>query len=121
MSAPRILLVDDEPEILEYLGLVFEDYDTESAADAESALARLRASAFDVLITDVRMPGGSGLDLIREAKKILPAIAVIVITGHKQEAHEPDGNGIFRWVFKPFRGEALREIVKQALQDDRRV
>jgi len=65
---PKLLLVDDERDILEFLVRVFRDCDSETALNAQSALEALQKQQFDVLVTDIKMPGGSGLNLIETAK-----------------------------------------------------
>ena len=82
---PRLLFVDDEVEILELLVLMFRDCESETALNTESALEILRKEQFDVLVTDIKMPGASGLSLIESAKKMSPDLAIVVITGHHQE------------------------------------
>jgi DNA-binding NtrC family response regulator len=110
---PRLLLVDDEIEILELLTMAFHDFDVETAVNAELATDLLRTKGFDALITDVRMPGGSGLTLIDHAATLHPGMAVIVMTGHHQEpAKDPR---VARWLFKPFSVTALRAAVLEAL------
>ena len=68
---PRLLFVDDEPEILELLVLMFRDCESETALNTESALEILRKKHFDVLVTDIKMPGAGGLSLIDSAKKMV--------------------------------------------------
>ena len=110
---PRLLLVDDEAEILELLRMAFHDFDVETALNAESATDLLRTKSFDALITDVRMPGGSGLTLIDHATALRPGIAVIVMTGHHQGPASDER--VARWVFKPFSVSAFRATVLDVL------
>jgi DNA-binding NtrC family response regulator len=110
----RLLLVDDEAEILELLTLIFRDCDSKTALNAESALEALRGNDFDVLITDIKMPGGLGLGLIDSAKQISPNLAVIVITGHYQEMPKDTTERVHRWILKPFTSQAIREAVLSA-------
>jgi two-component system, NtrC family, response regulator GlrR len=109
----RLLLVDDEVEILELLTMAFHDFDVETAVNAASATELLRTKSFDALITDVRMPGGSGLKLIDQATALHPGIAVFVMTGHHQEPAED--TRVARWLFKPFSVTALRTTVLEVL------
>ena len=113
--SPRLLLVDDEPEILELLRLTFRDFDTESALNTESALEALRARHFDVLITDIKMPGTPGLGLIDSAKKISADIVVIVITGHYQEMPSEANGKVDHWILKPFSIQSIRRAVLSSL------
>src|SRR5262245_24728269 len=101
-SKPRLLFVDDEPEILELLALTFREFDSETVENTEAALQALRMSHFDVLITDIKMPGNSGLNLIDFATKISPTLAVIVITGHHLEIPADANDKVSHWILKPF-------------------
>jgi len=114
MSLPRLLIVDDEAEILELIRLIFSQHEVSTAHDAPSALALLASASYDILITDVRMPGASGLDLLDQARKLQPGIHAIVITGHQYE--EQNYPGVARWILKPFRAAALREAVQAATE-----
>ncbi|MBI2216880.1 MAG: sigma-54-dependent Fis family transcriptional regulator [Candidatus Rokubacteria bacterium] len=85
MSAPfRILLVDDEPLQLELLHgfLGKRGFDVVTAGDGEQALAHVRVAPVDVVVTDQKMPGLSGLDLIDAVRAIHPEVAVIVLTAY---------------------------------------
>jgi len=109
----RLLVVDDEAEIVELLRLTFEDFDVETAMDADSAIDRLRARPVDAIITDIRMPGRSGLSLIDEAASVCPGASVIVITGHHQML-ESDTR-VARWITKPFSIAGIRQAVTEVL------
>ena len=112
----RLLLVDDEAEILELLTLIFRDCDSKTALSAESALEALRRNAFDVLITDIKMPGGLGFGLIDAAKQISTDLAVIVITGHYPEMPKDITEKVHRWILKPFTSQTIREAVRSATE-----
>ena len=112
----RLLLVDDEAEILELLRMTFDDFDVETALNADRALDLLRRHRFDAIITDVRMPGRSGLSVIEEAESLCPGIAVIVMTGHHQE--QATDTRVARWILKPFSIAGIRATVVDLL--DRR-
>jgi len=112
----RILIVDDEREILELLTLAFRNFGTETALDAESAMELLRARPFDVLLTDVRMPGASGLSLIDPARALSPGILIFVMTGHYQEIPREIQDKDARWILKPFNIADVRSSVLEALE-----
>ena len=112
---PKLLLVDDEQEIVEYLVVVFQDCDSKTALNAESALEALRKERFDVLITDIKMPGGTGLSLIDSAKEMWPGLPIIVITGHYKEMPADTEAKIHRWILKPFSIPAIREAVMSSI------
>ena len=81
---PRLLLVDDEPEFLEVLRAWFEGrgFEVEVATDALSALAHLRGDAFDVAITDLRLPGVNGLQFQGLARELAPQMDVVFLTAY---------------------------------------
>ena len=80
--SPRILIVDDEVEITEILAdLLSEEYECLRAASAEEALARLHESQFHLVISDITMPGMSGLDMIPHVKELSPDTVVVMISG----------------------------------------
>ena len=86
-SATRLLVVEDRESLRLMLGraLAGEGYQVESAADragAESVLARAGARPFDVVLTDLKLPDGSGLDVVAAARRLDPAPAVVVMTGY---------------------------------------
>ena len=84
----RVLVVDDEASIRDLLSktLALAEYDVDTAADASTALDRVRASEYDLLIADLRMPGMDGLTLIRQVKRIRAELPVIIITGFSTES-----------------------------------
>ncbi len=79
-----LLLVDDEQAVLELLGrqLTNRHFKTYTAESGEEALVTLTKTSIDILVTDVRMPGMSGIELLEKAKELQPDIEAIVITGH---------------------------------------
>ena len=103
----RILLVDDEESIRKLLSRMLEtNYDVEVAADGDAALRLLREpdAHYDLLISDLNMPGMDGLTLIREAQRIDAALPAIVITGYSTEssAIEALNLGVAGYLTKPF-------------------
>lgn len=103
----RILLVDDEESIRRLLSRMLETaYDVEIAADGETAMRLLREpdAHYDLLISDLNMPGIDGLMLIREAQRINPGLPAIVITGYSSEssAIEALNLGVAGYLTKPF-------------------
>ena len=103
----RILLVDDEESIRKLLSRMLESsYDVEIAADGDAAIRLLRQSGahYDLLISDLNMPDMDGLTLIREAQRVNPTLAAIVITGYSTEssAIEALNLGVTGYLTKPF-------------------
>ena len=104
---PRVLIVDDEASIRDLLSktLALAEYDVDLAPDGRTALERLRIIPYDLLITDLRMPGVDGLAVIREARRLKADIPVIIITGFSTEASaiEAVNLGVSGYLTKPFR------------------
>jgi excisionase family DNA binding protein len=103
----RILLVDDEESIRKLLSRMLEStYDVEVAPDGDAALRLLREpdAHYDLMISDLNMPGMDGLTLIREAQQIDPTLTAIVITGYSTEssAIEALNLGVAGYLTKPF-------------------
>src|ERR671912_2345390 len=116
---PRILVVDDEASIRDLLSktLALAEYDVDTAADASTALGRVRASEYDLLIADLRMPGMDGLTLIRQVKRIRAELPVIIITGFSTEASaiEAVNLGVAGYLRKPFRVPEVLAAAAKAL------
>jgi DNA-binding NtrC family response regulator len=121
MSLARLLLVDDDAEACRLLGEVLEreGYEVARALSVDEALAALdRGPAYDALLTDLRMPGASGLDLIRAARKRDPHALVFVLTafGDAAAAGEAIRAGAYDFISKPYDLPALRGAIAQALE-----
>jgi len=116
---PRILVVDDEQAVRDLLAktLTMADYDVDSAPDGASAIDRLRAIEYDLLITDLKMPGMDGLSVIREARRTAPDLPVIIITGYSTEASaiEAINLGVAGYLTKPFRLPRILAATARAL------
>ena len=115
----RVLVVDDEASIRDLLSktLALAEYDVDTAADASTALGRVRASEYDLLIADLRMPGMDGLTLIRQVKRIRSELPVIIITGFSSEssAIEAVNLGVAGYLRKPFRVPEVLEAARRAI------
>jgi len=117
--SPRILIVDDEAEITEILAdLLSEDYDCSRAGSAEEALTRLRDDEFQLVISDITMPGMSGLDMIPHVKEIAPDTVVVMISGMQtvESAISALRVGAFDYLMKPFDLRQVEAVVKRALE-----
>jgi len=84
MANEKILVVDDEPAIVELCTrfLTKEGYIVKTASNGQEAMEIFQKEPVDLLLTDIRMRGMSGLELIDSAKKYEPGVAIVVITGH---------------------------------------
>jgi excisionase family DNA binding protein len=115
----RVLVVDDEASIRDLLSktLALAEYDVDTAPDGTSALDRMRAFNYDLLIADLKMPGMDGLTLIRQAKRIKADLPVIIITGFSTEssAIEAVNLGVAGYLTKPFRVPQVLAAASKAL------
>lgn len=111
---PRILIVDDEEMFVQSLAdrLKLRDYDVTTSVSGEDAIEQVRHYLFDVIILDVLMPGMSGIDTLREIKRIKPLTEVIMLTGNAtvESAIEGLKLGAMDFLTKPCETEDL--IVK---------
>src|SRR5258705_13242358 len=117
--SPRILIVDDELEITEILAdLLSEQYDCVKADSAEQALTFLQEGNFQLVISDITMPGMSGLDMIPQVKELTPDPVVVMITGLQtvESRIEAMRLGAFDYVMKPFDLRQVEAVVKRALE-----
>jgi response regulator RpfG family c-di-GMP phosphodiesterase len=122
-NGEKIIVVDDEPEVLELLADVLneEGYALESSDGADAALQKMRTQHFDLLLTDIAMPGMDGIALIREAKRLQPDLIPIVMTGNAtlDTARAAVKSGAFDYVLKPFDVAEIRKAVIGALERKR--
>ena len=116
---PHILVVDDEPNVRKVLGAMLEQagYLTTRAATGDEALGLVRAQDPDLVITDLKMPGMDGLDLLRRLKEGFPEIPVILLTAHGtvEAAVEAMKQGALDFLAKPFDKTRVLEIVAKGL------
>jgi excisionase family DNA binding protein len=115
----RVLVVDDEASIRDLLAktLALAEYDVDTAPDGTTALDRMRAFSYDLLIADLKMPGMDGLTLIRQAKRIKADLPIIIITGFSTEASaiEAVNLGVAGYLTKPFRVPQVLAAASKAL------
>ena len=113
-----ILIVDDDDVIRETLCELFStEYECVVAETAEQALAELEAKSFDVVLTDISMPGLTGMDLLARVRTYYPNTRVIIISG---ASDQDQGQGLlsmgaFEYLQKPFRLEVVEQSVQRAL------
>jgi two-component system response regulator PilR (NtrC family) len=120
MTQATALIVDDEPDILELVEITLARMDVESVGAADLAAARqaLEEAHFDLCLTDMRLPDGDGIELVRHIASRFPALPVAVITAHgnMQTAVEAMKAGAFDFVSKPVDLGILRRLVTTALR-----
>jgi excisionase family DNA binding protein len=116
-----VLVVDDDEGVRNVIAATLSKadagYDIAVAADGPAALAMLRVRKFDLLISDLKMPGMDGLTLIREARRLAPNLPVVIITGAPSEASaiEAVNLGVSGYLLKPFRVPDVLDVVARAL------
>ena len=114
----EILIVDDDDVIRETLyELLSSNHNCVTAETAEIALHKLEAGSFNVLLTDITMPGLSGRVLLERALRDYPGTPVIIISGQgdQEQAEELKQLGAFDYLLKPFRLEVVEKSVERAL------
>jgi DNA-binding NtrC family response regulator len=116
---PKILIVDDDDTIREALyDLLSEQYACQTAETAEQALARLAADSYDVVLTDISMPGLSGLELLGHIRQRFANTPVIIISGigDKEHAQGLIKLGAFDFLLKPYKLEDVERSVERAVE-----
>jgi DNA-binding NtrC family response regulator len=113
----RILIIEDDEEMRSLLKefLNEEGYETDSVDNGSEAYRRLVMELFDLIITDIRMPGLTGLDILPGVKKLQPEASVIAITafGSEEVHHKVFERGATAYLEKPLHLENLRELVQR--------
>jgi putative two-component system response regulator len=120
VAPAKILVVDDEEQIAQLLaGILKSDgHDAHYVTGGEAALERLRGGGFDLLMTDLRMPGMDGMRLIREAKSVDPDVDALVMTAYASTDTAVNAlrTGVTDYLSKPFGLEQVRESIGKALR-----
>jgi two-component system response regulator PilR (NtrC family) len=119
-GAPKILVVDDELSMREFLEIMLsrEGYHVQGAADAQAAIQLARTEEFDLVITDIRMPGGGGLEVLRRIKEFSPETIVMMISAFAstETAVEAMKQGAYDYIPKPFNVDEVKLSIKNALE-----
>ncbi len=112
---PRVLVLDDEPIVCERLKPALEKsgFEVEAFTDSRKASDRLMEQRFDVLVTDLKMQGPDGLEVLRLVKERAPSTHVVIITGFAtvDTAREAMRGGAVDFIPKPFRISQLRDLI----------
>lgn len=119
--AERILIVDDEPDMLKLLSMILKEktpYEVVTTNNPVEAVEMVRNQNFDIVITDLKMPGLDGLQLLEEVKKKDEDVPVIIITayGTIDAATEAIEKGGFDFITKPFKKEQILFTIEKALK-----
>ena len=116
----RILVVDDETSMQEFLGILLQrdGHETTTCGSADQALVALESDDWDLVISDVRMPGMSGLELLDRVRELSPETTVILITAHgtTESAVEAMKHGAYDYLTKPCSVDEIRLVVEKALE-----
>ena len=116
----KIIVVDDEEIVLSLICDTLEDegYDIKTASNGEDALKIIEQDNFDLIISDIRMPGIDGIELIKKTREIQPEIGVIFMTGYANlnSAKNAIKQGAFDYIMKPFEISEIRKAVKDAIR-----
>jgi DNA-binding NtrC family response regulator len=119
----RVLIVDDEPRMADSIAVALRrrGHDCVVAGSGSEALARHSEQSADVVITDLRMPGMDGLELLDKLAEVDPGVPVIVLTAHGDVPSAVDAmqRGAFHFLTKPFDNDELRSLVLRALELNR--
>ncbi|MGH7180075.1 MAG: response regulator, partial [Tepidisphaeraceae bacterium] len=116
----RILIADDQEMMRDSLAatLAREGHEVIATGDGQAAAARLGNGRFDLLITDLKMPRLSGIELLAEARKLKPDMPVVVMTAFATVATAVEAMklGAYDYIQKPFDGEEIKILVERTLE-----
>ena len=120
MNPARLLIIDDEPKMCAVLKTAFESGEmaVTTAASGEAAMAALSIDNFDVVLSDIKMPGMSGLDVLVKVKEKSPETEVLLMTAFAdaQTAVDAMKKGAYDYIIKPFEIDELRHKVRNILE-----
>ncbi|MGE0788485.1 MAG: sigma-54-dependent transcriptional regulator [Sandaracinaceae bacterium] len=123
LSGARVAVLDDEPRMVEIVTMLLrrDGYDARGFGDPHELLRAIEADPVDLLLTDLRMPGMDGVDVLTRARSLLPELPVILFTAHAtvQTAIEAMRRGAYDYVQKPFDNAELKALVARALDHSR--
>jgi two-component system response regulator PilR (NtrC family) len=116
----KILIVDDEQSMRDFLSIMLkkEGHDVAAAETSISAVKAVQGEIFDLVISDVRMPGMDGIDLLKTVKEVSPETVVIMITAHAtaESAVEAMKLGAYDYIMKPFKVDEIKLVIQKALE-----
>jgi DNA-binding NtrC family response regulator len=122
MSQTKVLLADDKESVLELLATLLASYDITRASDGAQALRLVESQIFDVVVTDIRMPGADGHEVLKAVQSYSPESPVVMLTAY---ATVPDAvgavkRGAYDYIEKPFDPDDLVLVVARAADHRRR-
>ncbi len=118
MATKSILIVDDEEVMREFLTEVLEDFVITKACDGEEAVEKIKEEKFDLIITDMKMPGISGEEVVKFIRKESPETQIIVISGYSSLSSVSNtlGHGVSAFLSKPFTIKQIRAEIEKIFQ-----
>ncbi|TMQ51688.1 MAG: sigma-54-dependent Fis family transcriptional regulator [Candidatus Eisenbacteria bacterium] len=120
MPAEKILVVDDEQSMAQFLGIVLrkEGYHVVTANNGRDALDKVKAENFNVVITDIKMPGMDGIQLLQGVKKHDPSLPVVIMTAYasQQSAIDAVNLGAFQYLIKNAKNDEIKLVVRNAIE-----
>ncbi len=120
MPADKILVVDDEQSMTQFLSIVLrkEGYHVTAVNNGKDALEKVKAEPYDVVITDIKMPGMDGIQLLQQIKKHDPSLPVVIMTAYasQQSAIDSVNQGAFQYLIKNAKNDEIKLVVRNALE-----
>jgi DNA-binding NtrC family response regulator len=119
VSRGRVLVVDDKDNIVKLLSRILSpEYDVTTAEDGTRALALVAATEFDVIVSDIRMPGADGMTVLHETRRLYPDTEVVLMTAFAtvQDAVEAMKQGAYDYLQKPFEPDEALIVVRRAME-----
>jgi DNA-binding NtrC family response regulator len=119
MAGEKILIVDDEKSMCQFLSIMLrkEGYQITAVSNGRKALDQIGGSRFDLVITDIKMSGMDGIELLSEIKKVDHSIPVIIMTAYASQktAIEAVNNGAFHYLIKHAKNDEIKMVIRNAL------
>jgi DNA-binding NtrC family response regulator len=119
MAGERILVVDDEKSMCQFLSIMLrkEGYQITAVDDGKKAIEAIRNQRYDVVLTDIRMSGMDGIEVLKEIKKQDPTIPVVIMTAYASQktAIEAVNQGAFHYLIKHAKNDEIKMVVRNAL------
>ncbi|MDH3349134.1 MAG: response regulator [Desulfobulbaceae bacterium] len=117
----RLLVIDDEVIVGKRLKQIFDKmgYEVEVRTDGASAIELMEQKKFDIVITDLKMDGMDGMQVLSRVRELNPATKVIIITGYAQleTSQQAFREGVFDFIAKPFRLDELKQVILRAIKE----
>ncbi len=118
MAIQKILIVDDEKLVRDFLfeTLKRKNYEVDAVDNGQKAFAAMRDKQYDLVITDLKMPDHTGMDVLKKAKELLPSALVVIVTayGSVENAVEAMRIGAFNYLIKPFSPDTIEAVIEKA-------